>query len=110
MNFNRRLLVAAFGLAAITAAGTASAETRWEHAHPRQAQVLERDARLRHEIRAERREGEISRTKAHRLLVADRRIAHEDHRLAQGHDGGITKAEQHRLNGQETRLARHVPS
>jgi hypothetical protein len=110
MNLNRRLLAAALALAAIAAAGTASADTRWEHAHPRQAQVLERDARLRHEIRAERREGGISRAKAHRLLVSDRGIAREDHRMARTDGGHITKAEQHRLNTRENHLARRVPS
>jgi hypothetical protein len=108
MTFKRNLLVAALGVAAIAAAGSASAETRWEHNHPRQDQVLDRDAHQRHEIRAEARAGEISPAKAHRLLRHERQIAREDHRMAHRNGGYITKAEQHRLNRQENRVARHM--
>lgn len=108
MTFKRNLLVAVLGLAALTAAGAASAETRWEHQHPRQDQVLDRDAHLRHEVRAERRAGEISPAKAHRLLRREHQIAREDHRMAHRNGGYITRAEQHRLNHQENRLANHL--
>lgn len=108
MSFKRNLLVATLGLAAIAAAGSASAETRWEHNHPRQDQVLDRDAHQRHVIRAEARAGEISPAKAHRMLHHERQIAREDHRMAARNGGYITKAEQHRINRQENRVASHV--
>ena len=85
---------------------SASAQT-FDQAHPRQAEVLARDAHQRHEIRAEARAGEISPAKAHRLLRHERRIAREEHRMARRNGGYITKAEQHRLNRQENRVARH---
>ena len=108
MTFKRNLLVAALGLAAIAAAGSASAETRWEQHHPRQDQVLDRDAHLRHDVRVERREGDISRAQAHHMLRHDRQIAREDHRMARRNGGYITKAQQHRMNRQENRPANHV--
>jgi hypothetical protein len=109
MKIRSRLLVAALGLAVAASAGAASAETRWEQHHPRQDQVLDRDAHLRHEIRAERRAGEISPVKAHRLLVKDRQIAREDHAIAHANGGYITPREQHIMNRQETGLAHRVP-
>ena len=110
MKTKSRLLVAALGLAVVASASAASAETRWERQHPRQDQVLDRDAHLRREIRAERRAGEISPARAHRLLVKDRHIAREDHAIARTNGGYISPREQHIMNRQETRLARHVPS
>ena len=109
MKIKRTLFAVILGTAAIAAAGGASAETRWEHHHPRQDQVLDRDAHLRREVRVERREGEISRGQAHRMLVADRAIAREDHRMAHINGGYITPGQQRHMNHQETRLAHRIP-
>lgn len=109
MDFKRSLVIATLSLAAIATAGAASAETRWDARHPRQDQVLDRDAHLRHEIRTERREGRLSPAKAHRLLVKERQIAREDHAIARAEGGHITRREQHALNHQQTRVARRLP-
>lgn len=109
MNFKRTAIAAVLGAVACAAAvGGASAETRWEARHPRQDQVLDRDAHQRAVIRHEVRTGRMSPMKAHRLLVADRRIAMREHRMAHRNGGYITKGEQHRLNRQEGRVARHM--
>ena len=108
MSFKRNLLVATLGLAAIAAAGSASAETRWEHNHPRQDQVLDRDAHQRHVIRAEARAGEISPAKAHRMRRHAVILAGDLPLMAARNGGYITKAEQHRINRQENRVASHV--
>lgn len=110
MNVKRKLSIAV--LAAITAgvlAGNASAETRWEHNHPRQDQVLDRDAHLRREIREERREGDLTRAQAHRLMREDRAVAREDRVIARSNGGYITPHEQHVLNHQETQIRRQIP-
>ena len=110
MTSKRNLIALVLGLAAATAvAGAASADTRWENRHPRQDQVLDRDAHLRREIRHERREGELTRAQAHRMMRADHVIAREDHLMARANGGYITKGEQRALNHQETRLKHHVP-
>jgi hypothetical protein len=109
MSTKRNVLIAMLSVVAIgAAAGSASAETRWEHRHPRQDQVLDRDAHLRREIRTERREGELSRPQAHRLLASDRMIAREDHLTARANGGYITRHEQHNMNRQEHALARRI--
>lgn len=90
-------------------AGAAAAETPWQAHHPRQAEVLGRDAHERAAIHAERREGDLTRGQARHLLAADRRIARQDHRLARANGGRITRHEKRFLNHEENRLGRHVP-
>ena len=107
----KRTLVA--GLVALTAAvslaGVASADPRQDANHPRQEQVLDRSAHQRHLIRKERREGELSRFREHRLLHRVNRVAREDRRFSRVNGGYITKGEQHRLNRQETRTRGVIP-
>jgi len=104
------LAALALGLAlAAGLSGSASAETRWERYHPRQDQVLDRDARLRADVRHEYREGDLTRRQATRLLRDDRAIAREDHAMARINGGYITTGEQRLIDRQETRLGRHVP-
>jgi hypothetical protein len=59
-------------------------------------------------IREERRLGEISAAKAHRLHVADRGIRVQERRFAR-HDGShLTRAEQARLNHEENRVSHRI--
>ncbi len=109
MNVKRNALLVAMGLVmACGAAGGASAETRWGDHHPRQHQVLARTVKQEHRIAAERRAGEISVRKAHRLRAADVRIARQDRRDARVHGGHITKVQQRHLNREENRNSRHI--
>jgi hypothetical protein len=109
MTLKTTLIALSLGLAAAGGlSATASAETRWENHHPRQDQVLDRVHRQRQEIRVERREGEISRAKAHRLMTAENRLAREDRRDARINGGYITKGQQRHMDRQENRLHRHV--
>jgi hypothetical protein len=107
----RAIKIAAFAAAALTlagVAGVASAETPWELHHPRQDQVLDRTQNQQHRITKERREGELTAGQAHRLRVADRRIAREDHRFARMNGGYITKGQQRFLNHQENHVSRRI--
>ena len=108
MKFPRFLTATILSAAALSVAGAASADTRWENHHPRQDQVLDRAAHERARIREERREGEISKAQAHRMMRADRTIAREDHMTARANGGFITKREQHNLNKQENQLSRRI--
>jgi hypothetical protein len=111
MTIKRTLIAGAVALsAALTFAGAASAETTWQHRHPRQEQVLERARHERHLIRHERREGLVGRYEARRLLHRVNHVAREDHRLAFRHGGRITRGEQHRMDRQETQVRQHIPS
>ena len=108
MNIKSILLAGALALSAtVSVAGAALADPA-PGEHPRQEQVLGRAAHERHLIREERREGEISGVRAHRLLVRDRHIVHEERRFARRHHGHITRREQLRLNRHENRLRRGV--
>lgn len=102
----------ALGLLSLAAGGViasaASAETPWQAHHPRQAEVLHRDAHQRAVVRAEGRDHLISRAKEHRLLKTDRRIDRQDHLLARANGGSITRHEQGVLNHEENRVGRRV--
>lgn len=109
MNIKKNILLAAVGAAiALGAANGASAESRWDNAHPRREEV---NHRLHHQamrIRHERREGEITRVQAHRLHAQDRAIRHEERRMASMDHGHLTRAEQRALNQQETTVGREI--
>ena len=106
----RTLTLSALSLLASGMIATAaSAETPWQAHHPRQEQVLNRDAHERARIREERREGDLSRRQANHLLAADRRIAHQDRVVARVNGGYITRHEQRVLNHEETKVGRHIP-
>ncbi len=109
MTMKKNALLVAMGLVLACGAATgASAETRWGAEHPRQHEVFHRLAVQNHRIRTERREGEISGREAHRLHVADRRIAHQDRRDARINGGFITKGQQRQLNREENGVGRHI--
>lgn len=103
----------ALGVLSLVAGGmiasAAAADTPWQAHHPRQEQVLTRDARQRGEIRAERREGDLSKAQARRLLTTERRIDRQDRLLARANGGYITKHEQRFLNREESRVSHHIP-
>lgn len=107
MTLKRTALVALFGALACGATVSAASAHPMSH-HPRQAEVLGRAAHQRTEIRHEARAGAISHAKAHRLLVANRRIVAREHRMAHANGGYLTKAQVHRLNHRETRLAHRM--
>jgi hypothetical protein len=90
-------------------ATAAAADTPWQAHHPRQEQVLNRDAHQRAVIREERREGDLTGAQAKHLLAADRRIARQDHVVARTNGGFITKREQRVMNHEEAKVARHIP-
>jgi len=105
----RNILIAAMGLTmAAGAVSTASAATTWQDHHPRRVEVNHRLASENHRIRVERRQGEISAQKAHRLHKADYRIRLEERRMASRHHGHLTRGEQVRLNHQENRVSHRI--
>ncbi len=109
MNVKKNALLVAMGLVMACGAATgASAETRWGEHHPRQHQVLSRVANQERRITHERREGEISRAKAHRLRAADTRILRQERREARMRGGHISKVEQRHLNHEENRVSRRI--
>ncbi len=107
----RTLLIAAAGLTlAAGAAGAASAETPWQAHHPRRVEVNHRLERQNHEIRHERRAGELTPAQARRLHERDHMIRMQERRFARNHDSHLTRQEQARLNHQENAVHRHIPA
>lgn len=105
----RKLLIAAMGLAvALGGVSAASAETTWEHNHPRRDQVNDRLAHQDVRIHRERREGEINAYQAHRMHMADHRIRMSERRFARNHGGHISRAEQERLNHRENNVSNRI--
>jgi len=107
----RNLMVAALGLTmAAGVAGAASAATPWQHHHPRRVEVNHRLGNLNRSIRDERREGGLTAFQARHLHRDVHMVRLQERRFAR-HDGGhITRAEQGRLNHEETGIRRHIPS
>jgi hypothetical protein len=106
----RKLLIAAMGLAVVAGgATTASANTVWQDHHPRRVEVNHRLANLNHQVRAERREGDISAWQAARQHTRVHQIRMQERRDAAFHRGHLTRAEQARLNHQEGGVRRHLP-
>lgn len=109
MNIKKTTLMALMGvMLAGSAVTAASAETRWQDGHPRRAEVNQRLDNQAMRINAERRDGEISARKAHRLHVADRHIRRQERQFARFHGGHISRAEQHRLNREENRTSGRI--
>jgi hypothetical protein len=107
MTIKRNALLAIMGLILAGSAVTgASAETT----HPRREQVNERLVHQDHRIREARRDGAVSAREAWRLHKADYRVRVQERRFAHRHGGHITRAEQVRLNHEENRVGRHIPS
>lgn len=102
------LLAIALGLGALTLASSAQARTRWEAAHPRRDQVLDRTANLRHRIAQQRREGEISPARAQALRRQDMRVRAREQAMARRNGGYITPHQQAALNRQENRISQRV--
>jgi hypothetical protein len=107
----RNLVAAAMGLAmAAGVAGAASAETPWQHAHPRRVEVNHRLDHLNRSIRHERREGDLTAAQARRLHERAHLIRVQERHFARMHGGQLTRGEQARLNHEETGVRGHIPS
>jgi ketosteroid isomerase-like protein len=100
--------IAAVAALALSFAGTASAQTNWDSAHPRRVEANHRlanqDRRIHHEVR----EGDMSHAEAARLHRDDRQVRQKERDMAT-HDGGhITRREDYALNQQENHLSRQI--
>jgi hypothetical protein len=109
MNIKKTALMAVLGVMLTGSAVTAaSAETPWQANHPARVEVNHRLANQAARISAERRAGEISARKAHRLRVADRHILRQERRMARMHGGHLTRAQVHRLNREENKVSGRI--
>ncbi|WLI91772.1 hypothetical protein Q4S45_08470 [Massilia sp. R2A-15] len=90
-------------------AGSAfAAETKWEKHHPRRDQVNDRLANQNKRIRAEVKEGDLTKAQAAGLRRKDRQIRQEERAMASQNGGHITKLEQKTLNQQENAVSKEI--
>lgn len=105
-----KTLLAAAGLAFALGgiATSASAATPWQNHHPRRVEVNTRLANQNWRIDHAVHTGRINKFQAYRLHLADQRIRNEERWFALHHNSHLTRAEQARLNHQETRLSHRI--
>jgi hypothetical protein len=105
----RNLLIAAAGLAVtVGAADAASAGTPWQNHHPRRVEVNHRLGNLNHSIRVARHDGDINAWQAHRLHARVHLIRRQERFDARHNGSHLTRAEQARLNHEETGVRHHI--
>lgn len=94
----------------LTGFATASlaADSTWKQNHPRRAQVNSRLNNQNNRIKAERKEGEISKGQAAQLHHEDHQIRGEERAMASQNGGHITKQEQRTLNQQENKVSEQI--
>lgn len=102
------LTVTAATLTLATFANSAMAETPWQKAHPRRAEVNGRLANQNRRIHNEVKEGEMSRAQAAQLHKEDHQIRTEERMMASQNGGHITKSEQRVLNQQENQVSKQI--
>jgi hypothetical protein len=103
--------IVAVSLAAVLSvavATNASAETKWEKAHPRRDQVNDRLAHQNARIHQEVKEGDLTKAQAAALHKDDAQIRAEERAMASQNGGHITKAEQAVLNQQENAVSKKI--
>jgi pectin methylesterase-like acyl-CoA thioesterase len=93
---------------ASTLSSSAFADTAWEKNHPRRDQVNDRLAHQNKRIKAEVREGDLSKQQAAALHKDDRQIRKEERLMAAQDHGHITRADQRALNQQENTVSRQI--
>jgi len=109
MKFSPQLALAAIGVATLLAgASGASAETAWQHHHPRRVEVNHRLANQNRRIDHELRRHEITGAQARDLHAEDRGIRGQE-RFDASHDRGhLTRAEKRRLNREENGVSGQI--
>jgi hypothetical protein len=100
--------IAAVAALALSFAGTASAQTNWDAAHPRRVEVNHRLSNQDRRIHREVRDGEMSHTEAARLHRDDHQIRQEERDMASRDGSHITRREDYALNQQVNRTSRQI--
>ena len=101
------LLIGLAGALSSTAMA-ADNDTAWQKAHPRREQVNQRLDRQNARIKAEVKEGELTKTQAAALHKEDHQIRTEERLMASQNHGHITKQEQQTLNQQENVVSKQI--
>jgi hypothetical protein len=90
------------------AGGAFAADTKWEKNHPRREQVNNRLAKQNSRIKAEVKEGDLTKSQAAALHKEDHQIRREERAMASQNGGHVTKVEQKALNQQENAVSKQI--
>jgi len=104
----KALLIAVVTTLVGSLAGNAGAETQWQKAHPRRAEVNARLKNQNKRINQEVKEGELTKQQAAKLHNEDHQIRQEERDMASQDGGHITKSEQKVLNQQENAVSKQI--
>ena len=102
------LIAGLIGTAALSAMAAASTDTAWQQRHPRREQVNDRLINQNKRVKAEVKQGELTKSQAAALRKQDRRIRTEERLMASQNGGHITKQEQKTLNQQENAVSKQI--
>jgi hypothetical protein len=91
---------------AVMAADTA--DSTWQKDHPRREQVNQRLAHQNTRIKAEVKEGDLTKAQAAALHNEDHQIRSEERLMTSQNGGHITKQEQKTLNQQENAVSKQI--
>jgi hypothetical protein len=102
-----------FALMSVLALATVSTNARAEEGqfakkHPRRAQVLRRDRRLKNQTENAEKSGKITDAQADKLEKEEGAIKNQEQADAAANGGHITKGEQRQLNREENRVHRQL--
>ena len=102
-------MVLGLGLGVLGApAGRSFAAGEWQKEHPRRAEVNKRLRNQNRRIRNGVKDGTLTKEEAQELRSDDRKIRQEERAMARQNGGRLTKAEQRKLNRQETAVSRKI--
>ena len=101
-------LVVGLAGALSSTAMAADTDTTWQKNHPRREQVNQRLDRQNARIKAEVKEGELTKAQAAALHKQDHQIRTEERLMASQNHGHITKQEQKTLNQQENAVSKQI--
>ena len=102
------VLTSLVALFAGAAGGAFAADTKFEKTHPRRDQVNDRLAKENSRIKAEVKEGDLTKPEAAALHKEVHQIRKEERLMASQDGGHITKAEQKALNQQENAVSKKI--
>jgi hypothetical protein len=100
------LVVGLTGAMASTA--MAAPDTAWQKKHPRREEVNQRLGHQDARIKAEVKEGDLTKGQAAALHKDDRQIRREERLMASQNGGHITKQEQKTINQQENSVSQKI--
>jgi hypothetical protein len=89
-------------------ATSAMADTTWQKDHPRREQVNQRLGNQNARIKAQVKDGQMSKGQAAALHKDDHQIRGEERLMASQNGGHITKQEQSTLNQQENAVSQKI--